>query len=186
MVTRQEATPPKINSPIEPITSFRLQFNCARQSAKSKGTRCHCRADTHARIGLCAKAVEIKTAKTNSPINQTSNRGSLKTLPLKCIETKTIETARDMHPETTKNFKSALIIRKGMKPRINSLGLIFKWNNGVKRKQTLKIPTIAQQEKGLMTFISASFPVVLLSSRDFFMKNFNQSCKSLQRLTRVN
>jgi len=112
------------------MTIVRLHLSWAKLHANKRGTMCHCRADTQARIGLWDSRVETRTAIRNKDPNINNGLGSGVHRPCKCLKTSNAPTTNDIHPNTIRYFKSALIIRNGINPGANSLGAILRWKSG--------------------------------------------------------
>ena len=114
-------------------------FPLSQAEHKSKGTICHCSEDTHARIGLWAMIFDRRTEKRKIPAKTMNALGKATALPLRCEVIKIPPMIRDIQTNTTRNLRSALIIRKGMNPGANSFGLRFKWKRGGRIKQKPKV-----------------------------------------------
>ena len=80
--------------------------------------------------------METNTASRNKDPNINNGLGRGVHRPCKCLYTNKTPTTIDIHPNTIRYFKSALIIRRGMNPGANSLGAIFRWKSGGKIKST--------------------------------------------------
>ena len=112
------------------MTISRLHLSWTKLHANKRGTICHCKADTQARIGLWEIKVETRTAKRNKHPKTKRGLGIDTLFPCKWERTKTMPETKDMHPKTIRYFKSALIIRKGMNPGANSSGAMLRWKSG--------------------------------------------------------